>query len=194
MDFMTGLPISTDWKGDSYNVILVIVVCLIQMVHYKPIKITINAPGLTEVIMDMVVWHHGLPNSIMTDKGFLFNSKFWSLLCYFLDIKHKLSTMFYPQTDRQTERQNSSIQAYLWAFVNFEQNNWARLLPMAKFVYNNAKNTSTGHTFFKFNCNYHFCVFFKEDTNLYSKLKIAKRLSSKLRKLMTVCRKNLYHV
>ena len=62
---------------------------------------------------------------------------------------------FYPQTDGQTDRQNSIMEAYLWIFVNFEQNDWARLLPMAEFAYNNAKNPSTGYTSFKLNCGYY---------------------------------------
>ena len=103
MDFVTGLPISTDWKRDSYDSILVIVDWLTKMVHYEPIKISINAPGLAEVILDAVVRHHGLPDSIMSDRGSLFTSKFWSSLCYFLGIKRRLSTAFHPQTDGQTE-------------------------------------------------------------------------------------------
>ena len=55
MDFITGLPILTDWKGDSYDSILVIVDWLTKMVHYKPVKVTINAPGLAEVIINVVV-------------------------------------------------------------------------------------------------------------------------------------------
>ena len=155
IDFVTGLPISTDWKGDSYNSILVIVDWLTKMVHYEPVKVTINAPGLVEVIINVVMRHHGLPDSIVTNRGSLFTSKFWSLLCYVLGIKRRLSTAFYPQTDGQTERQNSTMEAYLRAFVNFEQNDWARLLPMAEFAYNNAKNASTGFTPFELNCGYH---------------------------------------
>ena len=120
MDFVTGLPISTDWKGDSYDSILVIVDRLTKMVHYEPVKVTIDAPGLAEVILDVVVRHHGLPDSIMSDRGSLFTSKFWSSLCYFLDIKKRLSTAFYPQIDGRTKRQNSTMEAYLRAFVNFE--------------------------------------------------------------------------
>ena len=83
------------------------------MIYYKPVKVTIDAPGLAEVIIDMVVRHHGLSNSIVTDQKSLFPSKFLSLLYYFLGIKWKHSTVFYPQTDRQTKRQNSTIEAYL---------------------------------------------------------------------------------
>ena len=130
--------------------------------------------------------HHGLPDLIITDQGLLFTSKFWSLLCYFLGIKQRLSTTFYQQINGQTERQNCMIEVYLQAFVNSEQNDWARLLPMSEFAYNNTKNASTGHTPFEFNYGYHLCVSYEENLDPRSKLRIAKKLSSKLRKLMTV--------
>ncbi len=113
MDFVTSLPISADWKGDSYNSILVIIDRLTKMVYYVPVKVTIDALVLAEVIIDVVVRHHGVPESIVTDRGSLFTSKFWSSLCYFLGIKRKLSTAFHPQTDGQTERQNSTMEEYL---------------------------------------------------------------------------------
>ncbi len=81
MDFVTGLPILANWKGDSYDLILVIVDRLTKMVHYEPVKVTIDAPGLAEVIIDMVMCHHGVLESIITDRSLLFTSKFWSSLC-----------------------------------------------------------------------------------------------------------------
>ena len=120
MDFVTGLPILTNWKGDSYDSILVIIDRLTKMVYYEPVKITIDAAGLAKVIINIVVRHYGLPNSIVTDRSCLFTSKFWSSLCYFLGIKKRLFTTFYPQIDGQPKRQNSTMEAYLRAFVNFE--------------------------------------------------------------------------
>ena len=163
------------------------------MVYYKLVKVTIDALGLAKVIIDVIMRHHGLPDSIVTDRGSLFTSKFWSSLCYFFGIKRRLSNAFHPQINGQTKRQNSTIEAYLQAFVNFEQNNWARFLPMAKFTYNNAKKTSTGHTPFKLNCGYHPCVSYEEDLDPRSKSKTAEELFSELRNLMTVCQQNLYH-
>ena len=163
------------------------------MVHYEPVKVTIDAPRLAEVILDMLVRHHGLPDSIVTDRGSLFTSKFWSSLCYFLGVKRRLSTAFHPQTDGQTERQNSTMEAYLRAFVNFEQNDWARLLPMAEFAYNNAKNASTGHTLFELNCGFYPRMSYKEDVDPHSQSRSADELSAEFRELMTVCRENLHH-
>ena len=99
MDFVTGLPLSVDSKGNNYDSILVIIDRLTKMVHYKLVKVTIDAPGLAEVILDMVVWHHGLSDSIVTDRSSLFTAKFWSSLYYFLSIKQRLSIAFYLHTD-----------------------------------------------------------------------------------------------
>ena len=81
------------------------------MVHYEPVKVTINAPGLAEVILDVVVRHHGLLDSIVIDRGSLFTSKFWSSLCYFFEIKRRPSTAFHPWINGQTEKQNSIMEA-----------------------------------------------------------------------------------
>ena len=64
---------------------------------------------------------------------------------------------------------------------------------MTKFAYNNAKNTSTGHTLFELNCEYHPCLSYEEDIDPRSKSKLADELLAKLWELMTVCRKNLYY-
>ena len=89
--------------------------------------------------------------------------------------------------------QNNTIEAYLWAFVNFEQKDWAKLLLMAEFAYNNVKNASSGHTPFKLNCGYHSRMSYKDDVDLCSKSKSADELLAELREPMIVCRKNFYY-
>ena len=111
----------------------------------------------------------------------------------FLGIRRKLSTVFHPQIDGQTKRQNSTIKAYLQFFVKFEQNDRARLLPMAEFAYNNIKNASIGCIFFELNCRYHLRIFYEKDLDPHLKSRTTKKLSSELRKLMIVCQQNLNH-
>ena len=163
------------------------------MVYYEPVQTTITAPALAEVILNIVVRHHRLPDSIVSDRGSIFTFKFWSSLCYFLSIKRRLSTAFHPQTDGQTEWQNSTMEAYLRVFVNYEQDNWARLLLMAEFAYNNAKHASMGYTPFEFNCRYHPRVSYEEDVDPRSRFKAANELTEELRNLMAACRENLQH-
>ncbi len=67
MDFVISLPISADWKDDSYDSILAIVDRLTLMIYYKPVKVTIDAPDLVKVIINMVVHHHGVLELIVID-------------------------------------------------------------------------------------------------------------------------------
>ena len=99
MEFVTRLPIFTNWKDNNYNSILVVIDRLTKMVHYELVQTTINVSGVAEVIIDVIIWYHGLYDSIVSDWGSVLTSKFWFSLCYFLDIKQKLSTTFHPQTD-----------------------------------------------------------------------------------------------
>ena len=85
------------------------------------------------------------------------------------------------------------MEAYLRAFVKFEQNDWARFLPMAEFAHNNAKNASIGHTPFELNCGYHPRMSYEEDVNPRSHSKSADKLLAELRELMIVCQKSLHH-
>ena len=164
------------------------------MVYYILIKVIIDTPGLAEVIIDVVVRYHGIPKSIVINQGLLFISKFWSSLCYFLGIKQKLSTAFHPQTNGQTERQNSTMETYLRAFVNWEQDDWARLLLITELDYNNAKNASIGHIFFELNCGYYPKISFEEDVNSRLRSCFANKLAKELKKLMKGCCQNLLNV
>src|SRR5438045_722514 len=54
-----------------------------------------------------------------------------------------MSTAFHPQTNGQTEILNRILENYLRAYTNLEQMNWAKLLPSAKFIYNNSQSSTT---------------------------------------------------
>ncbi len=64
---------------------------------------------------------------------------------------------------------------------------------MAEFVYNNAKNVSTGHTSFELNCGYHLRVFLEEDVDPHSRSRFANELAKELRELIEVYCQNLLH-
>lgn len=86
------------------------------------------------------------------------------------------------------------IEVYLRVFINWEQNDQARLLLMAEFAYNNAKNTSINHTLFKLNYRFHLQVLFEADANTCSTSRLANKLADKLSKLIEVCCQTLLHV
>ena len=65
------------------------------------------------------VWKlHGLPESIISDRGPQFAAGVMRELNTMLGINSKLLTVFYPQTDRQTERMNQELEQYLRMFID----------------------------------------------------------------------------
>ena len=76
------------------------------------------AEGLTRLFRDNVWKLHGLPNSIVLDRGSQFVAELTKKLNRMLEIKTKLSTTFYPQTDGQTKQMNQELEQYLRFFVN----------------------------------------------------------------------------
>ena len=109
LDFVTDLPAS-GFAGHWYDSILVIVDRFTKMAHYVPCRKDIQAEGLADIFLREVVRLHGVPRSIVSDRGPILTSKFWSTLCYYLGVRRKLSTAYYPQTDGQTERQNQTME------------------------------------------------------------------------------------
>jgi len=68
-----------------------------------------------------------------------------------LEIKSKLSMVFHPQTDRQTERVNQKLEQYLRMFINHRQEQWPEWLGTAEFAYNNKAHSSMKMLPFKAN-------------------------------------------
>src|SRR5260221_6973978 len=62
---------------------------------------------------------------------------------------------YHPEGDGQTECANQVLEQYLQVYTNYQQDDWATLLPMAEFTYNNAMNVTTGVSPFFANKGYH---------------------------------------
>jgi hypothetical protein len=62
---------------------------------------------------------------------------------------------YHPEGDGQTERTNQTLEQYLRVYCNYQQDNWAELLPLAEFAYNNAPSATTGISPFFANKGYH---------------------------------------
>jgi hypothetical protein len=71
-----------------------------------------------------------------------------------LHIKSNLSTAYHPEMDGQTEHVNQILEQYLWLYVNYQQDNWNSLLPLAEFAYNNTPHSATSVTPFFANKGY----------------------------------------
>jgi len=121
------------------------------MVHFVPTTEKTLAEGLARLFRDHVWKLHGLPESIISDRGAQFVANLMKELNQMLGIETKLSTAFHPQTDGQTERTNQELEQYLRMFIDHRQEQWPEWLGTAEFAYNNKVQTSTKVSPFKVN-------------------------------------------
>ncbi|WVZ90148.1 hypothetical protein U9M48_036475, partial [Paspalum notatum var. saurae] len=128
MDFIVGLP-RTPKGNDS---IWVIVDRLTKAAHFIPVKTTHNTPKLAEPYIKNVLRLHGVPISIISDRGPQFTARFWKSLHEALGTKLDYSTAYHP---RLMGRQNESC-------VLTYGSNWEDSLPFAEFLYNNSYQAS----------------------------------------------------
>ncbi len=108
-----------------------------------------TAGELAEVITREVIRLHGVSSAIISDRESLFTSRLRASLMYSFRIERRLGTAFHPETDEQTDRQNSVLQQYLRSYVNYQQDDWTPLLALAEFAYNAAVHSSTGRAPFE---------------------------------------------
>ena len=149
IDFVVKLPKSTDPATKVvYDSILVVVDKLTKYTHLVLWKESGTANKLASVLLKELVSHRGLPKTIISDQDKLFTSKFWNTWTRQLGIDTRMSTAYHPQTDRQTEWTNQTIEQYLQHYINHQQDNWVELLPIAQFAYNNQQHSVTGTTLF----------------------------------------------
>jgi len=116
-DFITKLPLA-----QGYNSIFVVVDHFTKMAHFVPTMEKTTAEGLARLFRDNVWQLHGLPESIISDRGPQFAVGLMRELNGLLGILTKLSTAFHPQTDGQTdgqtERMNQELEQYLRMFID----------------------------------------------------------------------------
>jgi len=137
VDFITKLPVVA-----GKDMILVVCDRLSKMTHFVATMEETSAEGLARLFQDNVWKLHGLPESVVSDRGPQFAAELTKELNKMLGIKTKLSTAFHPQTDGQTERMNQKVEQYLRFFIEHRQKDWLEWLAMAEFAINNKVHTA----------------------------------------------------
>jgi len=145
-DFITKLPLA-----QGYDSILVVVDRLTKMVYFIPTTEKTSTEELAQLFRDNVWKLHGLPESIISDRGPQFAAGLMRELNEILGIKSKLLMAFHPQTDGQTKRINQKLKQYLRMFIDHRQEQWPEWLGTAEFTYNDKIHSSTKMSPFKAN-------------------------------------------
>jgi hypothetical protein len=138
MDFIVGLPRTA--KGFDY--IWVIVDWLTKVAHFLPVKTDHPVVVYAQLYIAHILSLHGVPKTIVSDRGPQFVSKFWEALHKSLGTKLLHSSAYHPQTSGQTKRVNQILEDMLRACVLEFPQKWDECLPLAEFSYNNSYQES----------------------------------------------------
>jgi len=145
-DFITKLSLA-----QGYDAILVVYDRFSKMAHFIATTEKTSAEGLAKLFRDHVWKLHGLPESIISNRGVQFPAGMMKEMNNLLGIQTKLSTAYHPQMDGQTERVNQELEQYLRVFIDHRQEQWLDWLRTAEFAYNNKIHTTTKVSLFKVN-------------------------------------------
>jgi hypothetical protein len=138
MDFIVGLPRTA--KG--YDSVWVIVDRLTKITHFLPVRVKYAVATYAELYITRILSLHGVPKTIVLDRGPQFVSKFCEELHKALDTKLLHSSAYHPQTSGQTERVNQILEDMLRACALEFPQKWDDCLPLAEFSYNNSYQES----------------------------------------------------
>ena len=151
VDFITQLPTTKS----GFDAIVVFVDRLSKMVRFAPCHSTVTAEQAAQLFVENVFKSHGIPRTMVSDRGPQFASKFWQEFHKLLGSRVQLSTAFHPQTDGQTERANRVLEEMLRHYVSPRQDDWDKCLPLAEFAVNNSWQESVQSTPFFLNYGHH---------------------------------------
>jgi hypothetical protein len=147
VDMITGLPKT----ARGYNAIIVFVDRLTKMVHICPTTENLTSKEFAEMFIQNVIRLHGCPESVVSDRGSIFTSKFEKAFLKGIQCTPAFSSAYHPQSDGQTERANQVLEQVLRSYASLDHAEWDTFLPMAEFAMNNAPNDATKQTPFILN-------------------------------------------
>jgi hypothetical protein len=145
MDFIMGLHRTA--KG--FDSIWVIIDRLTKIAHFLPVKISYPVLTYAQLYIARILSLHGVPKTIVSDRGPQFVSKCWEELHKSLGTKLLHSSAYHSHTSGQTERVNQILEDMLRACVLEFPQKWYDCLPLAEFSYNNSYQASIKMTPFE---------------------------------------------
>src|SRR6267142_2839238 len=103
----------------------------------------IDVEGVAKLFKDRIFPFVGLPKKIISDRDPCFTLAFFRELCKQLEVTQNLSTAYHPQTDGQSEKTNQQVETALQIYCNYQQNDWAKWLPIVQYAINARPSATT---------------------------------------------------
>jgi len=122
INFVGPLPQTTE----GYRHILIVVDSTTLYVEAFPTKST-TAEEVAEILYKEIIARYGVMRELLSDQGSSFKNKLIAQLCKLLNIKHRFSSPYHPQTDGKAERMVQTVIRSL-KFICDSQTQWAEKL------------------------------------------------------------------
>uniref|UniRef100_A0A3B3HRG1 Gypsy retrotransposon integrase-like protein 1 n=1 Tax=Oryzias latipes TaxID=8090 RepID=A0A3B3HRG1_ORYLA len=139
LDFVTGLPPS---QGNTVN--LTVIDRFFKFVHFIPLPQLPTATETTEILVQQVFRHHGLPIDIVSDRGPQFVSRVWKAFCSALGTTVSLTSGYHPQSNGQAERANQELETSLRCLADRNSSDWSKYLVWVEYAHNTHPSSATG--------------------------------------------------
>jgi hypothetical protein len=139
-------PLQTSEQGNNY--VLVMTDAFTKLVQLRAIKGK-DAATVAEAIITAWVYTFGVPKHIMSDQGTEFCNELQRAIWTGLQIEHKVTTPYHPQTNSQAEVFNKTLAHYLrTVIVEADRStlDWEMYLGPLTFSHNTAVHKATKMT------------------------------------------------
>ena len=136
-------PIKEPNKEKSF--VLVMTDAFSKWVELAPV-LNKEPATVAEAFLNSWVYRHGSPKLIISDQGTEFVAQFSKAIWSALNIEHKVTTPYHPQTNAQAEVFNKTLAGYLRACIYERKDrttSWRNYLPALAFSHNTAVHSST---------------------------------------------------
>ena len=145
-DFLEMPATTRPESSEVLDGLLVVVDRFSKQTVLIPTRKSANTKEIYRLLWERIFSVFGIPTSIISDRDKIFKTDSWKNLMRKLGTKQILSTAHHQQTDGQTEKKIQELQAYFRAYLDFNQENWIELSPIAQYALNDAESAATGET------------------------------------------------
>src|ERR1700730_1292663 len=125
MDFIEQLP-----ESSGFTVILVVVDRFTKQGVFILMTNEVNSTELAHLFILHIFSKHRVLSHVTSDHGSEFVSHFFRSLGKVLNMTVHSTSRYHPEGDGQTEPTNQTLEQYLHCHCNYQQDNWAKLLPL----------------------------------------------------------------
>jgi Integrase zinc binding domain/Integrase core domain len=104
-----------------------------------------DAANVASFFFEDIICRHGCPKELLSDQGSHFCNKVVDALCQHMNVRHKLSSPYHPQTNGLVERFNRTLCEVLAKCSNQFEADWDHFVPAALFAYRTSQHSTTRH-------------------------------------------------